>query len=769
MDRLLLVLTLAVAPVLLFPLKFQLPLVAVTVPLLWLVRWPVSGRLLPSTPLNLPLAILGISVLSSVFLTPNPHRSQGKLAGAALGFLFFFALVEFLKNERRIRMAVLVFAGGGGLFVLLSLTITDWKPFYGPIGRLAEAVFPVRFLIPGFDGGFNTNPIGGSLCLFLPVLLMLWILGFRKTDLGVPGPQKLYYLFSKTSLVVVALVVLLSQSRSSWIAVLVSLTILFFSLKLLPRSQGVWRVTLGALFLLVVFGGMIFIGVVASENFTPGVMSEFSRQEVWTRAIWGIQDFPVTGLGLDVFREVVGRLFPFYRLLPGTDVASAHNQFLQAAVELGIPAMIMYGAVWCVSFRMLFLLVRSSRTPLFRDLAIGLGAGLIGHFTFQLADAVPLGAKLGVFWWFAIALITSMYCLEFSRGSGTEKKLRIRSPLLYWATGSLASVALVSQFPIPALLIALTASIAVGFAIVKEPEPKNASDSRKGNSKGWPLSPHRMGIVACIVLSLLALPGFSRAVRTNSVALHSLKDPEKLIGDVRIEKEAGVELLRALANAHWQLGNDNAAARLFSQSISDGVRRSATLFKAILATARTGDVKEAGKTLERYRFPMSRLASFAYNANIGQDQVDAIASVKVILASEQPDGYSLCTAKSIYVRLSLLDSVRPGFMGQIEQLDRSDPLDDECSIELGWIGFDSGDLPLAHSFWDPVLAREPEDQPLAVRTQSCYVTYRLASYHSKLWNAEATDAYREKGRNWCAQVGTWYSRRMLPDQGEQPD
>ncbi len=53
---------------------------------------------------------------------------------------------------------------------------------------------------------------------------MLWILGFRKTDLGVPGPQTLYYLFFRVSLVVVTLVLLLSQSKSSWIAVLVSLT-----------------------------------------------------------------------------------------------------------------------------------------------------------------------------------------------------------------------------------------------------------------------------------------------------------------------------------------------------------------------------------------------------------------------------------------------------------------------------------------------------------------------------------------------------------------
>ncbi len=496
------------------------------------------------------------------------------------------------------------------------------------------------------------------------------------------------------------------------------------------------------------------------------VASEFSRQEVWTRAVWSIQDFPVTGLGLNVFREAVLTIFPFYRLAPGTDVASAHNQFLQAAVDLGIPAMIIYGAIWFVSFRMLFLLVRSSKTPLFRDFAVGLGAGLIGHFTFQLADAVPLGAKLGIFWWFAIALITAMYCLEFK---GTERKPRTCSPLLLWTTGSIVSAALVSQFPIPALMMALTASIAVGFATVRDPEGENTSGSWRAPAGILPLSPQWIGITVCVALSFLSLSGFSSAVWANSVALRSLRDPERLIAELRLEKEAGGGLLRALGNAHWQLGNDSEAARLFGKSIDAGNQRSVTLFKAILATARTGEVKKAGRILERYGFPMSRLASFAFNAHRGQDQVNAIVSANVILASEQPDSDSLCMAKKLYVSAKLMDSMRPLFIEHLPRLDRSQVSDDACSIELVWLGFEGGDLPLAHSFWDPVLAKEPEDQPLSVRAQNCYVTYRLTLHHSKLGNAEATEFYREKGRNWCAQIRTWYSRKMVPDQGAQPD
>ena len=83
-----------------------------------------------------------------------------------------------------------------------------------------------------------------------------------------------------------------------------------------------------------------------------------------------------------------GKLFPFYKLVPGTDIASAHNQLLQVATDLGLPVMIVYGSMWFAIFRMLYLLVAKSRLPLFRKFASGIGAGLIGYFTFQIADAV---------------------------------------------------------------------------------------------------------------------------------------------------------------------------------------------------------------------------------------------------------------------------------------------------------------------------------------------------------------------------------------------
>jgi hypothetical protein len=52
---------------------------------------------------------------------------------------------------------------------------------------------------------------------------------------------------------------------------------------------------------------------------------------------------------------------------------------------------------------------RAAVDPWLRVLARGLGAGLAAHFVFGLTDAVSLGARLGVFFWFALALAAGLY------------------------------------------------------------------------------------------------------------------------------------------------------------------------------------------------------------------------------------------------------------------------------------------------------------------------------------------------------------------------
>lgn len=67
------------------------------------------------------------------------------------------------------------------------------------------------------------------------------------------------------------------------------------------------------------------------------------REEIWTRAIAQIKDFPLTGMGMGTFPQVSRALYPYFILTTGEN-PHAHNLYLQIAVDLGLLGL----AVWFV-------------------------------------------------------------------------------------------------------------------------------------------------------------------------------------------------------------------------------------------------------------------------------------------------------------------------------------------------------------------------------------------------------------------------------------
>ena len=96
------------------------------------------------------------------------------------------------------------------------------------------------------------------------------------------------------------------------------------------------------------------------------------------------------------------------------DVSHAHNVFLQTGLDVGLIGLCAY--VWILAF----LFVRAdqaSRGPsgLARGAAVGSALSLAAVHLFGLADAVPLGAKIGTFQWLAAGLALSSWRLQLSR------------------------------------------------------------------------------------------------------------------------------------------------------------------------------------------------------------------------------------------------------------------------------------------------------------------------------------------------------------------
>jgi putative inorganic carbon (HCO3(-)) transporter len=144
------------------------------------------------------------------------------------------------------------------------------------------------------------------------------------------------------------------------------------------------------------------------------------RLEIWSRAIYGLQDFPFTGMGMNTFRHVVHILYPLFLIGPDTDIAHAHNEFLQAGLDLGIPGLIAFIALYIGAFWMLLETrhKRRNSTELNRNrhghidpsyFTLSLGGGLLAHLVYGLTDAVALGAKPGLLFWMLLGLIAGLH------------------------------------------------------------------------------------------------------------------------------------------------------------------------------------------------------------------------------------------------------------------------------------------------------------------------------------------------------------------------
>jgi len=202
-------------------------------------------------------------------------------------------------------------------------------------------------------------------------------------------------------------VFLLTQSRNGWLSLAVAMVAWA-----IWQSRGRTRWALAAVIIVIVIGGAAVwtrVSHLAAPIVGAGLSSDVeSRVELWSRAISMIEDFPFTGVGMNGFRRVMPVMYPAFLTPPDHDVAHAHNQLLQTGTDLGLPGLIGYLAVLLVVAAMLVRAWRGTGDARLRWIAAGLGAGFLAFFGFGMADAIALGAKLGVVFWAALALAAAV-------------------------------------------------------------------------------------------------------------------------------------------------------------------------------------------------------------------------------------------------------------------------------------------------------------------------------------------------------------------------
>ena len=396
--------------------------------------WLISLRFAapPITPFNLILLLWGLALVVGIVVTADPAETLPKATGLILGLAVWRYLVLAVRTRRALAVAVAVYLLLGlglslvGIFGLQELPkmplLAELNPFRGRS-------------LPGL-GGLTTHPnhLAALICLYLPLLVSL---GFALPGSLSTGESASSYqmgqgrashasqrfspgkggrvLLIAATLMAAALLVL-TQSRGGWIAALAGLfALLILWLLVLPPGTARRRLRLAAVVWVVAgLAAVLWVGPGTlrdlwlnppAESAVGPLITLNYRKELWPWAVTAVGDFPFTGLGLGAFRQVAFRLYPL-ALPTGQDIGHAHNIFLQTALDVGLPGLVVYLALLLVAVAVGWRVARADAG--LRAVALGLMAGLFALHVFGLADALALGAKPGVVFWFALGLLAAM-------------------------------------------------------------------------------------------------------------------------------------------------------------------------------------------------------------------------------------------------------------------------------------------------------------------------------------------------------------------------
>jgi putative inorganic carbon (HCO3(-)) transporter len=255
---------------------------------------------------------------------------------------------------------------------------------------------------PGAYGDVHANELGGSIILFLP--LALAAVGMRLS------PRRWLDWLARLALLLFILflgaVLIVTRSRSAWLGLAVGLAAMAW----IRWRRARWLLLAAGLaaVALVAYASLPAAGL---EVQTTGEITLAGRFEIWSRALYAVQDFPWTGVGLGAFRQVVHVLYPFFLLSPNTDVGHAHNVFLQVALDLGIGGLVAYLALLGGALWLCWRAVDRGRNAR-RWLALGVGGALVAFHVYGLTDAIALGAKPGLALWILFGLAVVLWQAE---------------------------------------------------------------------------------------------------------------------------------------------------------------------------------------------------------------------------------------------------------------------------------------------------------------------------------------------------------------------
>lgn len=384
--------------------------------LLWLIYALLNKRMTYATPMDFPIIGLLILLPLSLAISVDWTLSLPKITGLILGISIFYWIVNYVRSHHRLRMAILFLIFLSLVVSILGLVAMDWTSnkfnFLTPLfNRLATILPSISHLAE--DWGIHPNAIGGVLAFFIPLLASLawdnkaFYRQYQKKQKWPEFSHIAYKMLLITAFFFASFLLLLTESRGAYLGSAVGL----LAVAIWKDRRFLWLVLIlvigVTLFFFFAAGGSINQTIATLDTSNEATIT--NRLGIWQNTIYMIQDFPLTGAGIGTYSQVFEELY-YSSIFPHRTQSylHAHNTFLAVAIDLGLPALILY-VTMLTNFTMIITEKIMIKGSVVKVLLRGLACGMLAHHIFGLMDAFVLGTKLGAILWIFLGLVAAIF------------------------------------------------------------------------------------------------------------------------------------------------------------------------------------------------------------------------------------------------------------------------------------------------------------------------------------------------------------------------
>lgn len=354
-----------------------------------------------SLPLFAVLSLVCFTCVLQIYtVSVDPYQTGQMLLKTCFMIMFCWLIFTYINSCERIKKLLFTIIAAG-VFQALYAAYLNFSP---------DSLSPI-FGYKHTDRAIGTFTYSNFLANFLALTLSLGI-GLLVSELKRNNVSNLSLkqllrqstaillsskIILRISLIIMIVALILTRSRMGNSAFFISLMcVSFVALFVYNKKPKTFKLLVFSFFIidLIVVGAIFDVEKVKQRIAETSIKSE-TRDEVIRDSIPLIKENPLLGSGGGTFYTA----FPAYESKPYTGYYdNAHNDYIQFAVELGIPITAALGLLILYVLWLCVITMRNRRTPLFQGVAFGCAIAIVNMLLHSSVDySLQAGANSMLF------------------------------------------------------------------------------------------------------------------------------------------------------------------------------------------------------------------------------------------------------------------------------------------------------------------------------------------------------------------------------------